>query len=1587
MSSQKIATGICQDRRCDKLGNPSRKVWYCTACRSCLCDDCWDYSPIHSAPGAPRHEKLAYLQYLRCKRLEQILDPPRNQNELEKLHDQDTNTTWFGIDRYDDGRPFLQDFETFSHLMANSPGADLVKYPQLVSFVGETSAGKSTLVKMLIDHEESKNDPNAASSFPSPVTGSPINDTTPTSADVHLYSDPATWGNERPMLYADCEGLNAGERVPMGAHCKRIVKGDNSRRLGLRVRPLEWANSDETKTRQYAVTQTYPRLLYTFSDVVVFVLRNPKTFEHAVLTKLFEWAFASLEASTNQGTLPHAVIAINFTDVRVDSGSWNVQYATNALLHANKHVLESVTGVPKLQKLADKWRRKNKRIHSILDLIHCYYASFQVVRIPDDKNLFLLSKQVSQLHTTIADRCEKAYLSKKRARLLSSAEDFSFYIQQAFNHFSRKLDRPFDFKVYSLRRNPIPQNLGDYILRVAIAIQESSPHETGQWIFEKLSFMVASCFLYDCTTFRKGQPQDLFGDYLPNFENALIEFCSMHWPCEFSNKKGRCVNVSKRHDTKGHQNAKGKIIAAGKYQSEFTADKYKVVWMNSLKTRLAELQEDLKRVEEAGEELEDPLISIRKQHTENIARFFLDVGGASHFSSHATCLCCLMKSPEHALRCGHVLCSNCIKSFGVVKKTTIEMPFCPLHPFETMWAQPWKIRMKPDFAGVRILSLDGGGIRGIVELEVLNQIQRNLGVDIPIRAFFDLIVGTSTGGIIALALGVKQWPVGKCIEQFKRLCDQAFTPREFHDIWGLQHLATAHHGSIWETTPLYQALLESLGDSYLFGGCQDSDASYAARVAVTTTDEIASKGVIIANYCRKGGQRNYEFLRPHDPYFEMKMWEAGAATAAAAPYFKPFVHPRTNATYLDGAFFNNNPVRVGHLERRLLWPDVQNQPPDLFLSIGTSQDQKQVDKELKIKELPKHELSSSNSNPANLKASSRWRSFAGLWQVGKAAFNRFEDVINSERQWSEFMEVAIQQNNSREEGSRYIRINPDIGRQPPPLDAKGEVEKLQSDISRTMVSHESQCKVEEVVFRLVASSFYFDKGKATRNRTGGTATVSGKFQCRFEESSEWLKQLGRFFRKQQRIDFQPYFDIWNGLPQHAKQKVSLTEAVIERMASHGEFNIGETNIMSTADCKTDIRLYFFGPSSNGVQGYSISGFPRDFLSEDQWITRNSDGNEEEQESDEQIHGLSRSRTSRRITTTHDQEQSDKWRLSQLGKKLSISHIRSVSDQNVSTQFHGLSSENRRKSDEVVPKSSARASVLKRPSSMREARHHRKIDTQSRTSNDSSEILPAPLGNRSRRKTPSIIVSPTDVGYQRPSLSRSSHVSTTAPTLGDSSVNPDPYPQFPDSTHTHTSQYGGNSESKTLGSSLGPEVVENTPSINRSDFSRSSSSASRYRSTGLRAGQGSWSPSTNPSQQPTTRPYSFNLDPTPTTNEEASYKAVPPSSYESYYSPASANPPPSTAPRYTDQYSSFQIPPPQNPSQQPAPTFRGTPIPHTNPFQPHPSSFPSTSRVNDSVSRSSSSSGRLTPHALNSDERFEMELELAKKASLADLGRY
>lgn len=135
---------------------------------------------------------------------------------------------------------------------------------------------------MLVSLKEQKLKFHSSSPFDSPVVGSTKHDKSPTSGDVHLYADPETAFTRLPMLYADCEGLEGGEAEPAAVKLRRTMRDPDLRQIRPRVfksRPRELAfaqENDEARNREWAVQKVYPRLLYTFSDVIVFVLRNPK---------------------------------------------------------------------------------------------------------------------------------------------------------------------------------------------------------------------------------------------------------------------------------------------------------------------------------------------------------------------------------------------------------------------------------------------------------------------------------------------------------------------------------------------------------------------------------------------------------------------------------------------------------------------------------------------------------------------------------------------------------------------------------------------------------------------------------------------------------------------------------------------------------------------------------------------------------------------------------------------------------------------------------------------------------------------------------------------------------------------------------------------------------------------------------------------------------------------------------------------------------------------------------------------------------------------------------------------------------------
>lgn len=129
---------------------------------------------------------------------------------------------------------------------------------------------------------------------------------------------------------------------------------------------------------------------------------------------------------------------------------------------------------------------------------------------------------------------------------------------------------------------------------------------------------------------------------------------------------------------------------------------------------------------------------------------FGHISGASLTVRVSVCYACLFGRPEYSLPCGHVICFSCLREFDQ-SPLELKYPGIALHKEcvlcgssdEEGW--PYKMEYRPDLSGIRVLSLDGGGVRGIIQLSILRRLENLLDLDMPFGEFFDFIIGTSTG--------------------------------------------------------------------------------------------------------------------------------------------------------------------------------------------------------------------------------------------------------------------------------------------------------------------------------------------------------------------------------------------------------------------------------------------------------------------------------------------------------------------------------------------------------------------------------------------------------------------------------------------------------------------------------------------------------------------------------------------------------------------------------------------------------------------------------------------------------------------------
>jgi uncharacterized protein len=188
-------------------------------------------------------------------------------------------------------------------------------------------------------------------------------------------------------------------------------------------------------------------------------------------------------------------------------------------------------------------------------------------------------------------------------------------------------------------------------------------------------------------------------------------------------------------------------------------------------------------------------------------------------------------------------------------------------------------------SGFQILALDGGGLRGIFSAAILAALEEDL--QISVTDHFDLIAGTSTGGIIALGLGLGMRP-RQIVEFYGELGAEVFRNR--------LGLASARQvlRAKYQPGPLRSALTSVFGERK-FGD--------------------STKRLVVTSY-NLGADDVYLFRTAHHPRLRRDWRERAvdvAMATSAAPTFLPGF-PLAGTRLVDGGVWANNPAMVAVVE-------------------------------------------------------------------------------------------------------------------------------------------------------------------------------------------------------------------------------------------------------------------------------------------------------------------------------------------------------------------------------------------------------------------------------------------------------------------------------------------------------------------------------------------------------------------------------------------------------------------------------------------------------------------------------------------------
>ena len=484
---------------------------------------CWD-THIPSR-GTQKHEKIdAFSDYL----AKLILHSEANNHVQAKLHERDRKAEWFTVNSGspEDSEPTVQITDRFRKLCGpryvNSRSADPEQCPSIVSFIGKTGAGKSTLVNAVsvmgqIESQSSlvaRSNSGAADSTlrptnlpkveqtrsDGPVTrsGDPMRAAEPTSSGVHLYLDPGITkvscftGQEKevvPLLYADCEGFGGTNET----NAERSTHSQSSRRsrklsassLGSSL-PRISSNATRSISDELEITLPeikdagkageelyYARFLYAFSDVIVFVTNNDQQL-HKDLQDLLEWAASAVHKAINHLPRKTLILVLNMP-ARHKTDYYSETFHKISLFESLSNIWDKSKILSAFKKRHDKQSTvREGEIYTNENFLHIFFQSVEVCYVPNRG--FATSADVMRQYRCLRSQIVKAVKAGQQARARSwtryDTSSLSHLFGRAFHHFA-KLPGPFDFYTAARKDNPMSVTMADHIANLLRYMQAS----------------------------------------------------------------------------------------------------------------------------------------------------------------------------------------------------------------------------------------------------------------------------------------------------------------------------------------------------------------------------------------------------------------------------------------------------------------------------------------------------------------------------------------------------------------------------------------------------------------------------------------------------------------------------------------------------------------------------------------------------------------------------------------------------------------------------------------------------------------------------------------------------------------------------------------------------------------------------------------------------------------------------------------------------------------------------------------------------------------------------------------------------------